>query len=104
MPVPALIIFDCDGVLVDSEGLKTEIVARHLAKLGIVIAASTLIERFSGVPDREMYRALSLEAGVPVPPEHAEAVHAIKLSECASKGEALAMPGVHQCLDGVRGV
>jgi HAD superfamily hydrolase (TIGR01509 family) len=99
-----MIIFDCDGVLVDSEGLKSEIVARYLARLGIAMTGAALIERFSGVPDREMYRALSLETGVPIPPEHVEETHALKLRECASKGEALAMAGIHACLDAVRGV
>jgi HAD superfamily hydrolase (TIGR01509 family) len=98
-----MIIFDCDGVLVDSEGLKTEIVARDLARLGIAMTGAALIERFSGVPDREMYRALSLETGVLIPPEHVEETHALKLRECASKGEALAMAGIHECLDAVRG-
>jgi HAD superfamily hydrolase (TIGR01509 family) len=99
-----MIIFDCDGVLVDSEAIKSDMAARHLARLGIAIASATLLERFSGVPDREMYRALSIETGVDIPPEHVGEVHALKLSECATKGEALAMPGIHQCLDAVQGV
>jgi HAD superfamily hydrolase (TIGR01509 family) len=102
MPDPSTIIFDCDGVLVDSEAIKTEVVARQLAKLGISIAGATLLERFSGVPDREMYQTLSSETGVPVPPEHIEETHALKISHCGAKGEALAMPGIHECLDRLR--
>src|ERR1700724_1685731 len=98
-----MIIFDCDGVLVDSEGIKSEVAARHLGKLGISIAGTTLIERFSGVPDREMYQTLSLEAGVPIPPAHVAEAHALKISHCGAKGEALAMPGLHHCLDALRG-
>ncbi|HEV2954753.1 MAG TPA: HAD-IA family hydrolase [Xanthobacteraceae bacterium] len=98
-----MIIFDCDGVLVDSEAIKCEVVARQLAKLGISIAGATLCERFSGVPDREMYQALSRETGVPVPPEHIAETHALKISHCGAKGEALAMPGIHECLDHLRG-
>jgi HAD superfamily hydrolase (TIGR01509 family) len=94
-----MIIFDCDGVLVDSEGIKSEVVARHLGKLGIPITGATLIERFSGVPDREMYQALSIETGVPIPPEHIAETFALKISHCAAKGEALAMTGIHECLD-----
>jgi HAD superfamily hydrolase (TIGR01509 family) len=101
---PRVIIFDCDGVLVDSEGIKSGIVARHLAKLGISIASSTLLERFSGVSDHEMYRMLALETGVHIPPEHTEEAHALKLSECAAAGDSLAMPGIHQCLDAVRSI
>jgi HAD superfamily hydrolase (TIGR01509 family) len=104
MPNQSIIIFDCDGVLVYSEGIKSELAARHLSKLGILIAGSTLVERFSGVPDREMYQALSIETGVHIPPEHAEEAHAIKLSRCAAEGDSLAMPGIHQCLDALPSV
>jgi HAD superfamily hydrolase (TIGR01509 family) len=104
MPNPSTIIFDCDGVLVDSEAIKSEVVARHLAKLGISITGSMLLERFSGVPEREMYQALSIETGVAIPPEHIAEAHALKISHCAAKGEALAMPGIHACLDAVRDV
>ena len=104
MPDPSMIIFDCDGVLVDSEAIKSEVVARHLAKLGISITGSMLLERFSGVPEREMYQALSIETGVAIPPEHIAEAHALKISHCAAKGEALAMPGIHACLDAVRDV
>ena len=103
MPNPSMIIFDCDGVLVDSEVIKSEVVARQLATLGISIAGAALRERFSGVPDREMYQVLSSETGVPVPPEHIEQTHALKISHCGAKGEALAMPGIHACLDRLRG-
>jgi HAD superfamily hydrolase (TIGR01509 family) len=104
MPDPSMIIFDCDGVLVDSEAIKSEVVARHLAKLGISITGSILLERFSGVPEREMYQALSIETGVPIPPAHIAEAHALKISHCGAKGEALAMPGIHECLDAVRDV
>lgn len=104
MPNPSMIIFDCDGVLVDSEAIKCEVVARHLSKLGISITGAAVLERFTGVPEREMYQALSIETGVPIPPEHIAEAHALKISHCGAKGEALAMPGIHECLDAVRGV
>jgi HAD superfamily hydrolase (TIGR01509 family) len=100
----AMIIFDCDGVLVDSEHIKSEAAARHLAELGISTSGPALIERFSGVPAPEMYRVLSLETGVPIPPSRVEEAQAIKLRHCAEAGESLAMPGVHECLDTLRGV
>lgn len=99
-----MIIFDCDGVLVDSEAIKSEVVARHLSKLGISLTGTMVLERFSGMPEREMYQALSLETGVHIPPEHVAEAHALKISHCGAKGEALAMPGIHECLDELRGV
>ncbi len=104
MPAPGMIIFDCDGVLVDSEGIKSDVVARSLAKLGITTTGAALIERFSGVPEREVYRALSLETGIAISAEHAAETHALKIAACASKGETLVIPGVHACLDAMRGI
>jgi HAD superfamily hydrolase (TIGR01509 family) len=104
MPNPSMIIFDCDGVLVDSELIKCEVVAKHLGKLGISITGAAIIERFTGVPEREMYQAISIETGVPIPPEHIAETHALKISHCGAKGTALAMPGIHECLDVLRHV
>jgi len=104
MPRPSMIIFDCDGVLVDSELIKCEVVARYLAPLGISITARTILDRFTGVPEREMYRTLSSETGVTIPPEHIAHIHALKISHCGEKGAALAMPGIHECLDELRSV
>jgi len=104
MPAPGMIVFDCDGVLVDSEGIKSGVVARRLAGLGITTTGAALIERFGGVPERDMYRALSSETGIEISAEHASETHALKLAACASKGETLVVPGVHACLDAVRGV
>src|SRR5262245_50775417 len=100
---PSMIIFDCDGVLVDSELIKCEVVARELGKLSISITGSEIIERFTGVPEREMYQALSTPTGVPIPAAHIAELHALKVSHCGAKGEALAMPGIHECLDDLRG-
>ena len=43
MANPSMIIFDCDGVLVDSEAIKCEVVARHLGKIGISMTASAVL-------------------------------------------------------------
>ena len=94
----ACIIFDCDGVLVDSEHIKSDAVARHLAELGISTSGPALLEQFSGVPAAEMFRVLAVETGVSIPPSHVEEAQAIKLARCAAVGDALAMPGVHECL------
>src|SRR5580704_5844834 len=102
MPDSSMIVFDCDGVLVDSELIKCEVVSYHLAPLGISITAHAILERFTGVPEREMYQTLSSETGVQIPPEHIAHIHALKISHCGAKGAALAMPGIHACLDALR--
>lgn len=44
-----LVIFDCDGVLVDSEYLSSLIVSELLTKAGHAISASEVSERYSGL-------------------------------------------------------
>ncbi|HCC27850.1 MAG TPA: hydrolase, partial [Erythrobacter sp.] len=43
-----MVIFDCDGVLVDSEVLLTDVHVTQLRKLGLNITHAELTERFLG--------------------------------------------------------
>jgi HAD superfamily hydrolase (TIGR01509 family) len=50
-PSPAdveLVIFDCDGVLVDTERLSVSVDQRVLAHLGITMSADEVVDRFVG--------------------------------------------------------
>ncbi len=49
MERPGLVIFDCDGVLVDSEVLFNWVVAEQLTAHGYPIDTDTAIERFTGM-------------------------------------------------------
>jgi HAD superfamily hydrolase (TIGR01509 family) len=46
--VPDLVIFDCDGVLVDSERLTVDVEARLLTELGWPHTAQQVVERWMG--------------------------------------------------------
>ena len=48
---PALVIFDCDGVLVDSERIAVRVSAAGLTERGWTISEAELIERFVGRSD-----------------------------------------------------
>jgi HAD superfamily hydrolase (TIGR01509 family) len=48
MPSPALLIFDCDGVLVDSERLAHEVLCEMLAEAGVSLTLQQAFERFMG--------------------------------------------------------
>ena len=43
-----LVIFDCDGVLVDSEPLAARVFAEHLGKFGVFLTASECEAKFRG--------------------------------------------------------
>ena len=46
---PELVIFDCDGVLIDSEGVASAVVAADLTALGWEMAAPEALEIFMGM-------------------------------------------------------
>jgi HAD superfamily hydrolase (TIGR01509 family) len=64
-----LVVFDCDGVLVDSEVLACRAVADTLAAFGYAVAAESIAERFVGVSNKDMYAALAADIGGALPQE-----------------------------------
>jgi HAD superfamily hydrolase (TIGR01509 family) len=62
-----LIIFDCDGVLVDSERLSLRVDALFLDRLGWPMAESEIIERFVGRSDVDMRAEIEERIGRPIP-------------------------------------
>jgi HAD superfamily hydrolase (TIGR01509 family) len=65
-----LVIFDCDGVLVDSEILACEVQANALRAYGLTLSAADIARRFVGLSARDMRAALELELGAPLPGDH----------------------------------
>jgi HAD superfamily hydrolase (TIGR01509 family) len=45
---PSLVIFDCDGVLVDSEPIANAVFAEHLGRIGIALTLEQTMARFMG--------------------------------------------------------
>ncbi|WP_200939539.1 HAD family hydrolase [Aureimonas sp. Leaf454] len=63
----SMIIFDCDGVLVDSEILSNAIDAELMSLAGHPITAADLIQGYIGRPKAEIWAAIAGERGVPWP-------------------------------------
>lgn len=55
-----LVIFDCDGVLVDSEHITTRVLATLLNEMGLNLSAAALYDHFHG---RSMSQCLALITG-----------------------------------------
>jgi HAD superfamily hydrolase (TIGR01509 family) len=55
-----LVIFDCDGVLVDSEPIANRVLAEQLHKIGVALPVSEVMRRFVG-KTREQCLALAAE-------------------------------------------
>lgn len=61
--IPSLVIFDLDGVLVDSEWLLATVWSTMLQDHGIAVSPEVLIERFAGKTDGSMAEVIARETG-----------------------------------------
>lgn len=64
---PDLILFDCDGVLVDSEIIANTIDAEEISKLGWSLTPLECVERFLGMSTNGIYKLVEKEIGAPLP-------------------------------------
>jgi HAD superfamily hydrolase (TIGR01509 family) len=62
-----LVIFDCDGVLVDSERIAVRVEAEYLAELGWPLTEAEIIERFMGRTTEYMDEAIEAQLGSRLP-------------------------------------
>jgi HAD superfamily hydrolase (TIGR01509 family) len=104
--VPAdLIIFDCDGVLVDSEVISCRAHAEMLTRHGYPITAAQVLDRFLGVSDREARLIVEAELGRSLPGDFEAQMKRAALQRYADElrnipyvGEALAAIGLPKCV------
>ena len=62
-----LVIFDCDGVLVDSERIAVRVEAAFLAELGWPLTEAEVVERFMGRTAEYMDEAIEAQLGSRLP-------------------------------------
>ena len=65
---PELIIFDCDGVLIDSEGVASALIARELTALGWEMTMQASMEQFLGMSITDMQPLIETRLGRKLPP------------------------------------
>ncbi len=65
MPQPDLVIFDCDGVLVDSESIAARVEAEVLTAAGFEITAEELSERYAGLTFKDIMLKVEAQAAIP---------------------------------------
>ncbi len=94
---PELIVFDCDGVLVDSEPIANRVMAEAVTALGWSLTTEDCIARFKGHHFDTVIAAVEARLGRPVPgdwiPDLRAATHA------AFERELRPVPGVIALLD-----
>lgn len=70
-----LLIFDCDGVLVDSEPLACQVDADVLHTLGLPYTAEDIARQFVGKSMRDMIARIEADHGRPLPQDFADQVN-----------------------------
>jgi HAD superfamily hydrolase (TIGR01509 family) len=98
MPVD-LVIFDCDGVLVDSEVISCHAHAETLTRHGYPITADQVLLRFLGVSDREARQTVENEMGRRLPDDFDAQIKQAALQRYAS--ELAAIPYVGEAIDAI---
>jgi HAD superfamily hydrolase (TIGR01509 family) len=96
MPDIGLVIFDCDGVLVDSEPLAMRVLLAGLAELGYAIDEASAYERFLGRSLASMQAVLRKD-GVELSQERLEAMR-LRLFD-VYRTELFPIPGIVATLD-----
>ena len=69
-----LVIFDCDGVLIDSEPIANRVHAQTLAGCGYAVGEEELQDRFCGISDAEMLATIEREWGRALPDDYARRI------------------------------
>jgi HAD superfamily hydrolase (TIGR01509 family) len=98
---PGLTIFDCDGVLVDSEVIACRICALSLAEFGITTTAEEIADRYIGSSARAMIADLEILHGQPLPADFYDTLR--DRIEAAFESEALRIDGIDAVLASLRG-
>lgn len=71
-----LVIFDCDGVLIDSEVLASRVDADELMRIGYPITHDEVVLRFTGLSAASMRKDIEADWGRPLPADFETIVQA----------------------------
>ena len=100
MSAPQLVIFDCDGVLVDSEPVANRILGQMLRELGLDLTQEQIFQTFVGYSLPHCLRVIEGMLGRPPPENFLRELQARTFA--AFRTELRAMPGIEQVLDALQ--
>ncbi len=93
----ALVIFDCDGVLVDSEIVSARTLSAALTEIGFPLSPADCIDRYTGISSPSMVRLIEAEWGRPLPPDFLDDLRAVDAA--AYRAELKPIPGARHVLE-----
>src|SRR3978361_1623682 len=99
-PSTSLVVFDCDGVLIDSEIVVCRLTSEELTRLGYKVSLEDVIDRFAGRPEREMIAEIETDWGREVPAEFFDRIR-LRIDQ-AYASELRIMPEIAGVLDRIR--
>lgn len=94
-----LVIFDCDGVLIDSEIISATMLIAELATLGVTLDLAHVARHFLGRSYPTVMRSIRADFGLDLPPDFEDRYRARLLA--AFERDLRVMPGVRAALDGL---
>lgn len=74
-----MVIFDCNGVLVDSESIVAEVAAQELSRAGIPLTPELVARYFTGRRPSDMFAEVETAYQTKLPPNFATVVNAMTL-------------------------
>jgi len=95
-----LVIFDCDGVLVDSEGIALEVLVEALGKKGVSLTAEEAAERFLGRSLGSLAETVRSEFGVEIDPPFLAGMREVLYARF--RAELKPLPGVAAAIDALK--
>lgn len=81
-----LVIFDCDGVLVDSEPIANRVFAQMLAEIGLQVSEAEMYEQFVGRSMAYCMRLVEARLGRAVPADFVDRLQARTFAAFESEG------------------
>jgi HAD superfamily hydrolase (TIGR01509 family) len=99
MPAPAAILFDFDGVLLESELELNRLTAELLTNLGHATTLEEALEHYTGLTGPDVVRVMEARIGGPVPAEFHEAMR-----EASRRALAEGIEPVAGAIEFVRGL
>jgi HAD superfamily hydrolase (TIGR01509 family) len=94
MPAPDLVIFDCDGVLVDSEVVAARVEAELVSAAGYEITAEEISEAYAGLTFKDILIRIEEKAAIPFQVSLID--QAEDLIDRRLKAEVRAIEGAHE--------
>jgi len=94
-----LVIFDCDGVVVDSERIGNRVFRGLLGELGLELSEQEVYERFLGRALADSLAIVEKELGRPVPDDAVERYRARR--DRTLRAEVRPVEGIREIVDGL---